>query len=299
MAGYRFAMAPDSVVDRLCASLRRAPLSLLQASGKIPPATSASLLNTSSGRSDSVPASPDPLVRVCASAEPAPGLRPAPAGNALNAYPRISCARGRAAASVGRLLRNRSRYVAEGQKETLRQEHHRHHALEPSTDSLGEDGRYGHFYAGFPEIFRISLAMRLPPKAGRAMGGGSNRGELYHRHRSDDPVSAGRGGRAPQPPVWCTAGAPTRHGRSQFDGSRTSWIVLESRNQVTASSRRTAAVSMWSILITPATIRSTSRPAGPQGPGWRRHLRNAKWGQQRIAEQLAEIAAFFDIDVDH
>jgi hypothetical protein len=160
-------------------------------------------------------------------------------------------------------------------------------------DSLGEEGRFGHFYAGFPEVFRVPLVMHLP-----------------RRMRSEWTVdlSAVSFTTDIAPTIHALISGQEQHRPRMFGSS------LVQRPGTPATDRRTEEFLLASsygpvfgllthngrrlYVIDTINARDYGFDLTGRVAGQRRTLTRAerRLGQQRIAEQLAEVAAFFGFD---
>jgi hypothetical protein len=160
-------------------------------------------------------------------------------------------------------------------------------------DSLGEEGRFGHFYAGFPEIFRIPLVIHLPAEmAGRwdtdltAVSFATDIAPTIHALLGGEVDARGR---MFGTPLVRRPGTPGADRRGQ------EFLLASSYGPVygllTQNGRRLYVVD--TINARDYSFDLTTGAAGSRLPTTAAERR---LGQQRIAEQIAEIAAFFDFD---
>ena len=160
-------------------------------------------------------------------------------------------------------------------------------------DSLGEEGRFGHFYAGFPEIFRIPLVMHLPAEmAGRwdtdltAVSFATDIAPTIHALLGGEVDARGR---MFGTPLVRRPGTPGADRRGQ------EFLLASSYGPVygllTQNGRR-----LYVVDTINARDYSFDLTIGAAGSRLPTTAAERRLGQQRIAEQIAEIAAFFDFD---
>jgi arylsulfatase A-like enzyme len=162
-------------------------------------------------------------------------------------------------------------------------------------DSLGEEGRFGHFYAGFPEIFRIPLVVHLPAEMARrwdadltAVSFASDIAPTLQTLLAGDAAPRGR-----------MFGMPLvrRPGTRGADRRRQEFLLASSYGPVygllTENGRR-----LYVVDAINARDYSFDLTTGAAGSRLTTTAAERRLGQQRIAEQIAEIAAFFDFDAE-